>query len=184
MDASVDWPAHSYGDEPSPWASSSHPPASCNHGGQVSTSGRRADAEGGVARCQRSARRGRCNTSRTRVQPAASKVSGVMEGRSGERGGTAGAGTHSQPWEHGRCRRPGALGAPECSQSRQKAPVLVVGSSGEASQHQAPERASVQTQSEQRPPQHCKALFPQESIVSGDLQERTGQTDPDIQREM
>ena len=127
-------------------------PASCNHGGQVSTSGRRADAEGGVARCQRSARRGRCNTSRTRVQPAASKVTGVMEGRSGVRGGTAGAGAHRQPWEHRRCRRPGALGAPKCSWSRRGAPVLVVGSNGEASPHQVPEQASVQTQSEQRPP--------------------------------
>ena len=54
--------------------------------------------------------------------------------------------------------------------------MLVVSSSGEASPHQAPERASVQTRSEQRPPQHCRALFPQELMVSGDLQERMGQT--------
>lgn len=59
-------------------------PASCNHGGQVSTSGRRADAEGGAARCQRSARSSRCNPSQTWVQPAASKVTRVMGGRSRE----------------------------------------------------------------------------------------------------
>ena len=92
MDASVDWPAHSYGDEPSPWASSSHPRL-MQPGGQVSTSGRRADAEGGAARRQRSARSGRCNPSQTWVQPATSKVTGVMGARSGE-------GTEAQAQAH------------------------------------------------------------------------------------
>lgn len=55
---------------------------------------------------------------------------------------------------------------------------------GSTGPHQAPERASLQTQSELRPAQHRKALFPQESMVPGDLEERAGQTDPDVQREM
>lgn len=91
-------------------------PASCGHSGRVSTSGRRADAEGGVARCQRSARR-------TQVQPAASKVTGVVGGRSGERAepqaqahtaslGSRGTAVDPELWEP--ANAPGADEDPPC----------------------------------------------------------------------
>lgn len=93
------------------------------------------------------------------VQPAASKVTGPWRE---ERGGAEPQRRRTPPalGARGTAVNP-ALGSPRVLPEQTRIPHAGwVSSSGEASRTRRRNAASVQTRSEQRPPQHCKALLP------------------------